>query len=123
MGCVFGGIGRRMADKVEKLKADVITALKNAANIRRLKSDEMVTVVVSGGEAGVVTKSLKSAGGKPVTAKSERIVIAKSSSGEQRRTDSPVKLIFRVKKADADAFQNGKLDLDAFRKKVAILNI
>ncbi|MGC3959495.1 MAG: hypothetical protein QM813_16575 [Verrucomicrobiota bacterium] len=111
------------ADKVEKLKADVITALKNAANIRRLKSDETVTVVVSSGEAGVLTKSFKSAGGKPGTTKTERVVIAKSSSGEQRRVDSPAKLIFRVKKADAEAFQTGKLDFDAFRKKVAVLSI
>ena len=111
------------ADKVEKLKTDLITALKNAGNIRRLKADETVTVVVSGGDAGVMTKSFKTAGGKPGTTKTDRVVIAKASSGEQRRVDSPAKLIFRVKKADADAFQNGKLDFDAFRKKVAVLSI
>jgi len=32
-----------------------------------------------------------------------------------------VKRVFRVRKADADAFQSGKLDLDAFSKKVTVI--
>jgi hypothetical protein len=109
------------ADKVEDLKKDLIAALKNTANIRRLKSDESVTVVVTGADAGVVTKMVQSTGGKPGSSKSERVVIAKASSGERARVSDAAKLIIRARKADAEAFQNGKLDFDAFRKKVTVL--
>jgi hypothetical protein len=109
------------ADKVEDLKKDLIGALKNAANIRRLKSDETVTVVVTGAEAGVVTKAFKSTSGKPGSSKTERVVVAKSSAGERARVADSAKLIIRARKADAEAFQNGKLDFDAFRKKVTVL--
>jgi hypothetical protein len=109
------------ADKVEDLKKDLIGALKNAANIRRLKSDETVTVVVTGAEAGVVTKSFKSTSGKPGSSKTERVVVAKSLAGERARVNDSAKLIIRARKADAEAFQNGKLDFDAFRKKATVL--
>jgi len=107
------------ADKVEDLKKDVITALKNAANIRRLKSDELITVVISGAEAGAATKTFKAAPAKPGNAKNERLV-ARVSSGERERVSDGAKMIIRVRKADTEAFQNGKLDFDAFRKKVTV---
>lgn len=109
------------ADKVEDLKKDLITALKNAANIRRLKPEESVTVVITGADAGVVTKTVRSTGANPGTSKSERVVIAKVSSGERAGISDAAKLIIRARKADAEAFQNGKLDFDAFRKKVTVL--
>jgi hypothetical protein len=109
------------ADKVEDLKKYVVAALKNAANIRRLKSDELVTVVVTGAEAGAAAKTFKAASAKPGSARNERVVVARVSSGERGRVSDGGKMIFRARKADAEAFQSGKLDLDAFRKKVTML--
>lgn len=111
------------ADKVEDLKKDLIAALKNAANIRRLKSDELVTVVVTGAEAGVVTKAFKSGGSKSSNPMGESVAIAKASAGERKPVAASNKIILRVRKADAEAFQNGKLDFEAFRKKVALLTL
>lgn len=109
------------ADKVEDLKKNVIAALKNAANIRRLKSDETVTVVVTGVDAATLSKAAKSFAAKPDAPKGERATTAKPTSGERARVAEPAKLIIRARKADAEAFQNGKLDFDAFRKKVTML--
>lgn len=120
------------AGKVEELKSDLIAALKNAANIRKLKADEFVTVVVTGASAGRGGKTIKGEGSgsgwggrrtvDPATglpfAEEQKMVIAESSSGER---GAPAKLILRARKADAEAFQNGKLDFDAFRKKVALM--
>ncbi len=118
---VKGSSAEYDAEKVEDLKKDLITALKNAANIRRLKSDETVTVVVTGADAGIVTKAFKSSGSKPGGSQSEQVVIAKTSAGERARANDSAKLIIRARKADAEAFQNVKLDFDAFRKKVTVL--
>jgi hypothetical protein len=109
------------ASKVEDLKKGVIGALKNAANVRRLKADETVTVVVNGADARMMTKSIKSSGGRYGNAKPDAVTVSKASSGERSKVSAGAKLIFRVRKADAEAFQNGKLDLDAFSKKVAVI--
>jgi hypothetical protein len=130
------------ADKVEDLKRDVTAALKNASHIRKLKSDETVTVVVSGrsasGETRIVKRSSggggdgggnaasgetrtvkKSSGGGGGTAASTRITVAvaKSTGGESHGT----RLILRARKADIEAFQKDKISLDDFRKKVTMI--
>lgn len=125
------------AERVEQLKSSLISALKNAAHIRRLKADEMVTVVVTGTspDGGGEGKTIKNTGyggggsgryggssidpatGLPV-AQEEEIIIAESSSG---KNGAAGKMVLRVRKSDAEAFQNGKLSLDEFRKKVAVL--
>jgi hypothetical protein len=68
-----------------------------------------------------MTKAFRSAGGKSGDFKEERKVVAQVSTGERARVADAAKLIIRARKADADAFQNGKLDFDAFRKKVTVL--
>jgi hypothetical protein len=71
------------ADKVEDLKRDVTGALKNASHIRKLKSDETVTVVISGrgagGEARIVKRSSSGSGG--TTAIGESKTLRRSSAG------------------------------------------
>jgi hypothetical protein len=118
------------ADKVEELKNNLIAALKNAANIRKLKPDESVTVVVTGTApgSGRTSKTSGQGSGKagrsyvdpttglPVTEEEE--VVAAGPSGER---SVPAKLVVRVRKSDADAFQNGKLSLDEFKKKVTVM--
>ncbi|HVY69667.1 MAG TPA: hypothetical protein VHH73_07035 [Verrucomicrobiae bacterium] len=44
------------ADKVEELKKDLLEGLKNAANVRQLKPDEYVAVVVTGGQSSFGTE-------------------------------------------------------------------
>jgi hypothetical protein len=120
------------ADQVEDLKTGLISALKNAAHIRKLKSDETVTVVVTGATAGGGAKTIRSTGhaagkggpvvvdptsGLPVEPDAEAVVI-ESTSGER---GFPAKMVLRMRKADAEAFQNGKLSLDEFKKKVTVM--
>lgn len=113
------------ADKVEELKTDLIAALKNVANIRKLKSDEMVTVVVTGANAiGSGVRTIKATGGKPAPGKAEEVVIAtlpELKTADRTAAPAPAKLVLRVKKSDADAFQNGKLNPDDFKKKVTAM--
>ena len=106
------------ADKVDDLKNDLIAALKNAANIRKLKSDDTVIVVVTGASALPGSKTIKSKpDGKVARAREDAVVV-----DEKERTPAPARLVLRVKKSDADAFQNGKLNLDDFKKKVTVMN-
>lgn len=105
------------ADKVEALKKDLVSALKNAANIRRLKSDETITVVVTGAEGSPVTQVVKSTGSNTT---SERVIVTNGQPGEHTQT-AAAKLVMRARKADAEAFQNGDLSFDDFRRKVTTI--
>lgn len=110
------------AEKVEGLKTDLIAALKNVANIRKLKSDETVTVVVMGASAlagGKITKG--KAEDKAGRYETEIAVVEVVESRSADRVPAAAKLVLRVKKSDADAFQNGKLNLDDFKKKVTVM--
>jgi hypothetical protein len=95
-------------DKVNDLKNALLEALKDATNIRNLKSDDSITVCVFGGANGAPARMKvqgpfggysNSAGGSPM-----------------RRTIMTI----RAKKSDVDAFAKGKLNLDEFRKKAGI---
>ena len=110
------------ADRVEELKKDLIAALKNAAHIRRLKSDETVTVVVT-------------SPGKTADAKAKGIVTPSSETeirlfeaeemvaiaGQTGTAGPSAKLILRAKKSDAEAFQKGNLSYDEFCRKVSVI--
>jgi len=101
------------ADKVKELKDALTSSLKNATHLRMVKPDEFITVVVQGADAsGTVTKVARDPKGNTRVA-----TTARASTTATRRNESVLTL--RVKKSDADAFAAGKLDLDAFRKKVA----
>lgn len=106
------------ADKVEKLKLSILEALKNATNIRKLKSDEKVTVAVTSSAGSVDVKK------KRVTAEnrsgrgSSYAVEARESD---RRADSARSVLtIHAKKSDIDSFAKGKLTLDEFRKKATV---
>jgi hypothetical protein len=111
----FGGGEEYDAEKVEKLKSDLISSLKNASHIRRLKSDENITVVVSGrGDGGpapgrIVTHHI--AGGR------NSMAIFGGRGGPE--SPSP-RLILRVKKSEVEAFQRDKTSLEDFRKRVSV---
>jgi hypothetical protein len=113
------------ADKVEKLKVAILEALKNATNIRNLRSDEKVVVAVSSSSAGDMeikrkrstTESRGGGGGRG----------GGTRSVETRDTDRRIEgsgqsvLTMQAKKSDIDSFAKGKLTLDEFRKKVAVI--
>jgi hypothetical protein len=106
--------------RVEKLKDSLVEALKNAANIRSLKDDEVVTVVVTSGESGHDTYLRK----VMIDAGMAAAATATSGGGDAEHGKPANRqkstLTLRAKKSDIDAFAREKINLDAFRKKVAI---
>ncbi len=145
-----GGGGHKVefdAKRVEKLKSSLIGALKNASNIRSLKSDENVTLVVTsvsggqamgqfsykfepkpnrfpsggggggGGGSSAGSSSGSSGGGGFGGGPFGEPVVRMSASGSG---GGPV-LTIRARKSDIDAFAKGKLTMDEFRNKAGVL--
>ena len=104
-------------EKVNRLKNGVLEALKNGSNIRDLTPEDSITVCIFGrsptelgwqrwqdeksrvpvlGDVPVMGRLFRSTGGRPAAASI---------------------LTIRVKKADVDAFSQGKLTPDEFRQK------
>jgi hypothetical protein len=126
--------------RVEKLKDSLVAALKNASNMRAVKPDESVTVVVTSGGNGdgrvsaayaygqKLAESIMggidgsggggysggwSDGGNPVNVTTKTFTTTGSTAGAT--------LILSAKKADIDAFAKGKLSAAEFRNKAKIL--
>jgi hypothetical protein len=109
------------AEKVENLKTNLVKALKHAANIRNLKADESVVVVVTGsavpskytvvGEMGPNKYVLHDKEKDVVTVYEEALPSELAGGG-------PTILIMRAKKVDIDAFAKGSLEFDQFRQRV-----
>jgi hypothetical protein len=115
--------------RVDELKESLLEALKNASNMRALKGSDSVTVVVTSGEAQ----------GGPLV--NEMIILNGAVNGafggpgenwmevrpgvETGRTRSAARagstLSIRAKKADVDAFSQGKMNLDEFRKQASMV--
>ncbi|MEY2408803.1 MAG: hypothetical protein QOF48_1473 [Verrucomicrobiota bacterium] len=104
------------AERVEKLKDSLLESLKNATNIRALKPGDFITVVVQGADVvrADVKRNRTPALDKPEATRSGYTVVRKSGGGGQSV------MTLRVKKSDADAFAQGKLTPEEFRKKAAI---
>ncbi|MBE7499203.1 MAG: hypothetical protein HS113_02620 [Verrucomicrobiales bacterium] len=111
------------ADRVERLKREVIEALKNTANLRLVKSDEQVVVAISstaGGRAKVTREArvLRIEGDRPDAG--HAVVETKVADAPEAGGIGGSTLILRVKKADADAYAAGKLDREAFAQRVSL---
>lgn len=114
------------AKKVEELKKSILEALKQAGNIRALKPDDYLTVVVQSGGGGGgfghvevavetrTTTSSSTSGGPP---RVETFVNREGGSGPRSGT-----LTVRAKKSDAEDFAKGKLTAEQFGKK-ALVNL
>lgn len=96
--------------RVESLRKSLIEALKNGGNIRHLKDDDAVTVVVVGPSAA----QTKRGEAKSESGRSRRRVQA--ATGDTRSTT----LTIRVKKSEVDAFAQGKLTVEQFAEKATI---
>ncbi|MHB8520813.1 MAG: hypothetical protein ACYDH9_08635 [Limisphaerales bacterium] len=117
------------AQKVESLKRQLLEALKNASNIRHLKSDEWVTVAVSGpgGNHAVLVKRRIRTATPGATASSDRFVRAEGGDASlltgvpHQGTGQSSTLTIRVKKADVDTFAKSKLSFEEFQRKASIV--
>lgn len=98
--------------QVARTKDAIIDALKNATHIRGLKADEFVTVVLQG--SGDVLRLIQKRSG------SNRIIEEMQGFAGKAPARTSTVMTFRAKKSDADAFAKGKLDLEAFKKKVTV---
>jgi type II secretory pathway pseudopilin PulG len=104
------------AEKVENLKATLVKALKHAANIRSLKSDESVILTVAGsGEAVSDTKALTTRA--TIAINGHKRYAQQLPSGGSSQT----LLVIRAKKSDIDNFAGGTVDAEQFRQRVRIL--
>ncbi len=97
------------AEKVESLKSTLITVLKHAANIKALKSDEVVVITILGRSPRPV-RAISPYGRGLYTSKNVR---AKAI---------PVGTVvnIRAKKADIDAYSKGEHDFDSFKERIEI---
>lgn len=114
------------AQKVENLKTTLIKALKHAANIRNLKTDESVVLSITG--SYTVSSGVKSMRFVP---NSDQVVVVdrnnitttyKVDSSGKAGLGAPMVLTIRAKKADIDSFAKGDLDLEQFRQRVGMLS-
>ena len=99
------------AEKVETLTSDILQALKNASNIRQLKPESYITVVVSSSQRG--SELFK-------TVFDKNVHVFDGFGGFNLEDGRQSHLTIRVKKADADAFAKDKLSSEEFRKRASI---
>lgn len=100
------------AERLAALKKGLLEALKNAANIRSLKSDEFVVLTISGTDNLLRTDAEAALDGLNARGYATKARI--SPSGRSTA------LTIRVKKSDADAFSKGRLNLEQFQQKANI---
>lgn len=104
-------------DRVEALKQKLVGALKHAANIRALRPEDWVTVIVTGGRAPAtaVRHSIAPGGG------GNRLSMVVVQDPMNSQADSGrARLTLRVRKSDIDALAQGKLSLESFPVKISI---
>ena len=99
------------AEKVETLTSDILAVLKNASNIRQLKPESYITVVVSSSSRG--NELFK-------TFFDKNVHVFDGFGGVNQEEGRQSYLTIRVKKADVDAFAKDKLSPEEFRKRAAI---
>lgn len=105
------------AEKVEELKETLMKTLKHAANIRALKPDESVILTVIGGrsQSGTRTVTRSYSYGRDSR-------IFRTEPGAETGSFLPTVLTIRAKKADIDAFAEGKLSFEKFTEKTQLLS-
>jgi hypothetical protein len=110
---------------VAELKKNILEALKNASNIRNVKPDESITVAVTGPDNAPGTQvrhvsrnDIHGPGSKSGRAERDVVMVMKA---DKALIGDETHLIIRVKKADTDAFANGKLTLEDFEKKASVV--
>jgi len=120
-------------DKVQRLKDSLTDALKSASNIRNLKGDQTVTVVVTTSSPSLYVHEVRNViereagrggeggrGGGEGGRGGNRVYVGQSAPGDHIENRSASRLLIQAKKSDIDSFAKGKLTSDAFRDKTKI---
>lgn len=102
------------AAKVSALKESLFRLLRDASNLRHLKADHSVAIILSGSPS----LGMRPAGGQPEEGAREGSPLERFRTQLTRATS----LVLRAKKADIDAFAQGKLTADQFKAKVSVVN-
>jgi hypothetical protein len=113
-------------EKVENLKATLVTVLKHAANIKALKSDEFVVLMISG--KAPPRSSRVRAGALPNGRDGRSRAVRRDHRTTRGTRSMPTKIIpfartvvnIRAKKADIDAYSKSELDFNKFHERVQI---
>jgi hypothetical protein len=104
-------------DRVEALKKKLTASLKHASNIRGLRPEDTVTVVVTGAPTSNGPVVRKFHGGvDPMMLSRYGVAATVTDSGDSGTS----RMVLRAKKSDIDAFAAGKVDLEKFPVKVTI---
>ncbi len=102
-------------EQVETLKTTLVKALKHAANIRSLKPDESVVLVVAG--SGVsASETMMTSRRMMVTSEQQARIVHLAPGGS-----SQTLLIIRAKKSDIDSFAKNE-DYEQFRQRTQLLS-
>ena len=108
------------ADKVAALRKRLTESFRHAANLKSLKGEDQVVIVVTGRSTSRTVRL----GGQQVVAHN---IVGYVSAGQgmtitpsERNADVRHQLTLRAKKAEVDAFAAGQLKADEFAKKVII---
>jgi hypothetical protein len=103
--------------RVENLKDQIIGDLVNAKNIRHLKPDDYVTVVVLGG--GARNSGVRGAGLPPRVGRGQRGSGASADLASNGDLGTQSTMTLRVRKSEIDAFAKGRFGAEEFRKNVS----
>lgn len=109
------------AKRVEGLKQVLLASLKHAANIRQLKSDDYVTIVVQGSGGNDSAEFFMES----------RTMTSTSVNGERPRVETSIRreggegtraglLTLRAKKSDAADFAAGKVSPEEFARRIVV---
>lgn len=111
--------------QVESMKENLIAALKNASRIRQIKSDENITVILTGPQSTDVVKTVRTKN-KSRSVEEVKVRVGPPGGmpggmggGDNSRGESTT-MTFQVRKSDAEAFAKGKLTEEEFTKKVTV---
>jgi len=97
------------AKRVERLKKGLLSALKNASNLRHLKPEESIIVAVSGSPS--------------VAPGEDEWLPFRPGRGRGAGEEAPPRatLTIRVKKSDADTFAKDKISAEEFAKRASVV--
>jgi hypothetical protein len=99
-------------EKVQKLKEKLLEALKNATNIRELKSEEFVTIWISGGATAGPARVRAFRANAPGGLGGNAISVDQMGFPAKRSV-----MTIRVTKSEIDAYAKGKMTLQDFQKR------
>jgi len=111
------------AEKVQELQKTIIKTLKHTANIRGLKSDEWVTVVVrSSSPAVTITSRIVTTSTSETSPAAANVRTSSAALPAETAPGQATFLTIRAKKSDVDSFAKNQLDYDKFSQRVSVLS-